>query len=385
MSTLSREARALFLANRVVFWRLAQNWSLEVVRIRSFDKINPRFQEFAMFQFLRNLFAPQSTKPQTEKRTRLAMEALEDRLLPANYLVLDFTPDTRHGSFMSAFNLRYTDRSAPAFLDMDGDRRITTSDVTIAAREISNRVSALLNGYNIRVLYGDVLKNTGLGTSWLNWGVRQPGHQVFCMRIGGWSGQDSSNSFTTGIAPQAPYGYNNETYGNTFATSVARSLMPGGSSITARRFINEVASTTLHEFGHLVGLGHVYGHPAGGVNVMSYGTDANYGYFPNATYTVSMVDTRGNSYLAYQNPAYELALSLAGQATFATYGVNHRRVVSVAETVNADGLGGHDHMDGHDHSEEKTQAMQTIVHNVPLKKAEQVSAKPNVYVAYMHR
>lgn len=287
--------------------------------------------QFANFLFRSKKSSTPSTSSRSKPRTRLQLEGLEDRLMPANYLILDFTPDTGGQNFASTFDLRYSNGYAPSFMDMNGDRRITMTDVQLAASYITGRVQTMLRGFNIQVGYGDVTTANGFGTSWLRWGVARPQDQVFVMYFGGWSGQDTTQNFVTGLSPQAPYGYNNETYGRVFSSSLAWALMPGYNSITPSRFINEAAATTVHEFGHLLGLGHVIsGDQNPSNNVMNYGMNANVAGVPNRVYLAKLYDARtGRAYSGYQNPAYEMALSLAGQPGYAKFGVNSFREIPV--------------------------------------------------------
>src|SRR5262245_33198608 len=69
----------------------------------------------------------------SRKRTRPSLEALEDRLVPANYLLLDFTPDNEGlAPFWNSFTVKNAQGNSPAFLDQDGSGLITNNDVTTA-------------------------------------------------------------------------------------------------------------------------------------------------------------------------------------------------------------------------------------------------------------
>jgi hypothetical protein len=77
-----------------------------------------------------------------------------------------------------------------------------------------------------------------------------------------------------------------------------------------------------HEFGHLLGLGHVYGNPAGDPNPMNYNADPGTAYFPDADYPlIQLRDTNLNASWGPQDPAAEIRASLAGQPAFPTTGL----------------------------------------------------------------
>lgn len=286
--------------------------------------------QFADFLLRSKKSSAAVSSSRSRPRTRLQLEGLESRLLPTNYLILDFTPDTGRPVFAKTFDLRYSNGTAPAFMDMNGDRRITMTDVTLAASYITGRVQTILKGFDIRVSYGDVTTASGLGTKMLRWGVARPQDQVFVMYVGGWSGRDTATNFVTGMAPQAPVGYNNETYGNVFSSSIARCLMPGYNTITPVRFINEVAATTVHEFGHLLGLGHVIrGDKYPTYNVMNYASNANVAGLTNQVYVAQLYDGQGRPFYGNQNPGLEMALSLRGQPGYAKFGVNASKEMPV--------------------------------------------------------
>jgi|GEM_PF-3391092 len=247
-------------------------------------------------------------------RCTLNVEDLEGRDLLANYLILDFTPDAilgeRYvpGSFRGNYNVTYTSGRSPAFLDMDGNGWVNGNDAAIAANRITARVKQLLKGYNVKIKSGDFNSDTGAGAKWLNWGLQSPNDLVSVIYVGGYN--TTGRPGTTGIAAVASPGENVEHYGYAFTASIARHLAQFSTAVSSSYFINECAATIAHEFGHLMGLYHVYGHPANdpGQNIMNYSANPNYKNFTNATYYVEL----NGQYVGTQNPALELVRSLSG-------------------------------------------------------------------------
>jgi hypothetical protein len=258
------------------------------------------------------------------QRFRPRIEALEDRRLLANYVLLDFTPDAlpgeyRQEGFASAFNLRDAYGRAPAFLDMNGDRVVNGTDVNSAAQQIVNRVGRYLNGVNLAVRWGDVWSDTSLGRQWLQAGLRSAGDQVFVVYVGGRNQNYPGTPPTiTGSAHQAPVGYNNEWYALVWSSTITARLAALPQTPTASYFVELTAWNVAHEFGHLVGLGHVPGNPLNDPfnNVMNYatGTRPQLAQYPNVTYNnVELRNYSNQIFYSGQNPAAELRLSLSGQ------------------------------------------------------------------------
>ena len=79
------------------------------------------------------------------------MEALEDRRMLTNYLVVDFTPDAIAGEyavdpFASIFDGSAVD-SSNHFLDFDGNNVIDGDDAMLAARRISGKLRQIILPY----------------------------------------------------------------------------------------------------------------------------------------------------------------------------------------------------------------------------------------------
>jgi hypothetical protein len=285
--------------------------------------------------------------------------------VPANFLVIDFTPDalpgeTQNQSFASAFALRDAYGRPPAFLDMNGDRAVNGTDADIAARQVVSRVAQRLSGFNVNVVWGDLWQDTGLGKAWLNWGLQRPGDQVFSLYVGGWNSVDpQAPPGATGVGMQGPVGYNNEWYGLVWTSTQVVNMASGIGQPTASYFVESTSATVVHEFGHLVGLGHVQGNPPDwNFNVMNYWVGTNYPQYarvPNVTYNnIDLLDVYQRRGTGTQNPAVELAQSLAGQpgapASFHISYTTHRPAGSFMHYVVPPTEGGddHDHDHGHD-------------------------------------
>lgn len=290
-----------------------------------------------------------------QQRPRLRVEALEARDVPANHLLLDFTPDAVPGerwqpaAFAAAFNLRYANGYAPAFLDFNRDGYVGSADVGPGAQAVANRVAQMLQPFDIQVWYGDVQSNTNLGWQWFNWG-QQSTDEVFVMYAGGM--RQDGNANILGEAYQPAVGYVNEYYAYTYATSLVRYYMNVFPGATPGQFVDKMAQTIVHEFGHLVGLGHVYGNPVGDPNVMNYNSNASTAYIPDAWYQyIQQYDNYRNEYWGWQNPAQEMRTSLRGEPNYAYYVsgmIYSRSEVSGHYQVTADEIMGEGH-DGHTH------------------------------------
>lgn len=255
-----------------------------------------------MFATLKST-SPASSQPQSR---RLNLETLESRqMMIATHLVLDFTPDYRNGNFLQTFqNTRTSTGQSPAFLDFNGDRRITTQDAEIAANQIKNAMSSFFaapaRGYNVYLTHGDVLTQSNYGYRFLQQGVNST-DQVLVMYLGG------KNTGEIGRAPLASDGYNVEGYGNTYTQAIANMLVnrPGS---TKESFVWAVANTAAHEFGHMLGLRHSLG---GYSNDIMNGTQ---GYSPSRD--VFSTYTQRTSGGANQNAVAELQRSFYGQPTY---------------------------------------------------------------------
>ncbi len=287
---------------------------------------------------------------------RLVLEPLEDRRLLSNYLILDLTPDrvAREGakpsSFASAFSLTDGNGYAPRFLDMNGDGYVDSTDVSQAAKQITNRTRQLFTGQNITVARTDLWADSDQGTQWLSYGQRSRADHVDVLYVGGYDSEvENGATGAWGIAFQAPVGYNNEYYAYAFTSEIVSWMIQYEPDARPRDFVNEVAKTVAHEAGHLLGLGHVRRNPAGDTNIMNYNSDAATANFPDKWYSaIDLLDRNYNSYWGTQNPAKELRDSLGGQpedsmdnAVYSAYhGTVHFRVTP--EELHGD----HDHGGG---------------------------------------
>jgi hypothetical protein len=293
------------------------------------------------------------------QRSHLRVEALEAREMPANHLLIDFTPDAvpnerwQPATFAAAFTLRYANGTAPAFLDFNRDGYVSSADVGPGALAVANRVAIFLQPFDVKVWYGDVQSNTDMGRQWLSWGQQSASEQVFVMYTGGI--RQNGNTTIIGEAYQPAVGYVNEYYAYTYMTSITRYFMNTWPGATSSQFVDKVAQTIVHEFGHLVGLGHVYGNPVGDPSVMNYNSNASTAYIPDAGYpNIQLYDNNRKEYWGWQNPAQEMRASLRGEPNYSNYfrGLYSQSVAPglQLETVGellGDGHGGPTHGGGH--------------------------------------
>ena len=205
-------------------------------------------------QLISKMSAPKSRRRQVATLPTAQMEQLEARTLPTTYLVLDYTPDHRAGSLADTFaTVRNRNGSVPSFLDFNGDGRANSTDVTLAANQITARVQQLFNevasGYDFRVSGGDVLSNTNLGQQRIAWGRQRSNDEVAVMYLGG-----TNRRGVIGNAPVAADGTNAEGSGATYTRGIA--LFELGTRSTPTDFVNDVAATAAHELGHMLGLRH---------------------------------------------------------------------------------------------------------------------------------
>jgi hypothetical protein len=258
---------------------------------------------------------------------RPGVEVLEDRTLPSNVLLIDFSPDRlpresqRPGSFAAGFLAQAADGRTPRFLDFNHNGKVNGADVNLAVQEIVQRVRAYFAGYDLSVQWGDVRRNTQLGRREriVSREAAAPNH-VYVIYVGGMAFDGTAGTF--GEAYQAPVGYNLEYYGYAFSTSMIRWYERNDPSAQPERFAADVGTTVAHEFGHLLGLGHVFGNPPGDPNPMNYNVDPLTGYFPDAVYPqIELRDTSLNPYWGPQDPAAEIRASLAGQPAYDTRGL----------------------------------------------------------------
>jgi hypothetical protein len=260
-----------------------------------------------------------SAKPATKRNQarKAQFESLEERkLMTTTHVVLDFTPDGRAGSFYDTF--RYTKDSrgvSPAFMDINKDGYVSKADATMAAGQIAARVEALFGvaryGHNVKFGYGDVLRDTYMGSKYVNWGLQRRNDQVQVIFIGG------RNTGELGHAPIAAKGTNVEGWGCAYSQQAALTLWQRqsmGRQVTSRDFINSAAATAAHELGHMYGLRHSYRN--------YYSNDIMNPSQPSRAENLRFIsNSRPIDTGEYQSPLTELSRSFYGQRTYhQTYG-----------------------------------------------------------------
>lgn len=255
---------------------------------------------------------------------RPALEALEQRSLPAALLVLDFTPDRipgeadRADAFTAAFRRL---RGPRRFLDFTRDGRVTRADATLAAARIGERVNELLRGFDIQIHLGDVGRDTGLGQRLLRDSPRT-GQPTYVLYVGGESFDGNLGTF--GEAYQAPEGFNLPYYGFAFAGGMAAWYRRNDPHADPDTFAADVATTTVHEFAHLLGLGHPEGVSRGDTNILNHTADLRSVEFPDRLYAqVVLYDATLRRMHGPQNPRQEMLVSLAGQPAFDPRGLRY--------------------------------------------------------------
>jgi Ca2+-binding RTX toxin-like protein len=210
---------------------------------------------------LRNLFRTSGRHTRgrpSQSSVHLRMEALEDRWVPATtgttkLAVIDFagqavTADQMRtggwgdlgartaSSYFGLFN------SSNAFLDMNGDAMVNTTDANLAIDAIMAKVSQDYAPYRISFIVGDMSSHIGLLTDSVV-------GDAFCLVTGGGNIIDTQGAF--GISPNADIGNVQDNIVFTFGGTIA------GSSTSGQDFINRVARTISHELGHSFGLDHI--------------------------------------------------------------------------------------------------------------------------------
>jgi hypothetical protein len=204
---------------------------------------------------------------------RPTAEALEERTLPTALFVLDFTPDRipgearRTAAFADAFR---RPRGPRRFLDFNRDGRVNGADAVLAAARIGERANELLRGFDIQINAGDLGRDTRLGQRLLRQGNRA-GTPTYVIYLGGESFDGDVGTF--GEAYQAPEGFNLPYYGFAFTGNMARWYRFNDPGAEPESFAADMAATAVHEFAHLLGLGHPEGSLPGDTSILNHAAD----------------------------------------------------------------------------------------------------------------
>ena len=269
-------------------------------------------------------------------RRRRMLEVLEKRLVLANYVLLDFTPDTIAGEFAVG---KFVDVFTPTainntnkFLDYNGDSTINSDDAKIAAKRIASRVTRLLKPFSEDPAIQLVVLNTtdlesnvdpGVGERRLASGLASAIDATYVMYVGNLRPSPLVPRF--GMAQQATAGNNLEHYGYAFAGEFADYFKAGdykwkpANELKPVDFTNQVAFSIAHELGHLWGLGHlstVDSTPSNTIN------PANYHHLMNA------VDYANPALATFRSDATHLMEIGNGQT-----GTSSRIAVNAAQEV----------------------------------------------------
>ncbi len=239
-----------------------------------------------------------------------SIESLESRDLLSAVLVLDFSPDKvpgepyRPAPFARVFQGQPT--GSATGLDVNHNGRLDRQDASLLARQIAVQTRVKVAHFGVRVVGGDVLQDTNLGQRWLARGRANPHLLVDVVYVGGFDkGHDPS---TLGYGYQAPVNRNFETYGYVFSQPIWYWEKTAPTSILAL----ELACDSVHEWGHLIGLGHPNTDTID--NVMDFQTvdrDVNQATFPNRRIRTELFPSNHSfPFFGWQNPAREIAASL---------------------------------------------------------------------------
>lgn len=266
-----------------------------------------------------------SLSPRSSASFRPEVERLEDRALLTSVFVLDFSPDRIPGeqrqaeAFVEAF--RGPQARRRRFLDFNRNGRVTVRDAGLGAAKIVERAAVYLRGLDIALVWGDLGGRSRLGVRSLRQGAANgtPTHVIY---LGGTS--FDGDTATLGEAYQAPAGFNLSHYGFAFTRNIVRLFEVGARFAPPEDFAGEVAQTAVHEFAHLLGLGHPEGTFPGELSIMNHDVDFRQATFPDRPYErVVLYDSVLTRTVGPQNPMEELRLSLAGQPLFSPAGLRY--------------------------------------------------------------